>query len=374
MGRSQNVGFSRTVPNPAKCILRKNKAEQGAGMGYALRKAVVERIDDRLDFLNGRYLPAMVRAHRAESLLWLLDAARDSVNEVLRQYGAILFRGFDDVRTAEEFGAAAQLCLEGGLHGYIGGTTPRGQASKGVFESTRFPAHLRIPQHNEMSYLPDPPRRIVFFCETEPNEGGETPLADTRAIYRLMPEQTRKEFERRGVSYHRYLYGPKWNLHDRLRNRFTKLHMSWMEVFRTDDPGVVERFCAEHGSKHEWDDEGGAMISNVLPATRRHPETGEMLWFNQVVTFLSSPRTVGWTRWLLYQAAYWNPLRRPMHANFGDGLPISLKNLERVNAAVDEATMRFRWKQGDFLLVDNYMVTHGRMPFRGERTILVAIG
>ena len=33
----------------------------------------------------------------------------------------------------------------------------------------------------------------------------------------------------------------------------------------------------------------------------------------------------------------------------------------------------FRWQRGDLLLLDNYLVTHGRMPFRGERKILVAI-
>jgi alpha-ketoglutarate-dependent taurine dioxygenase len=343
-------------------------------MGQALRKPVEERIDDRLEFLDEAVLPAMVRAHRAESLQWLLMAARDSVDEVLREYGAILFRGFDDVSTAREFGAAARICFEGGLHAYTGGVSPRGEVSKGVFESTRFPAHLRIPQHNEMSYLPDPPRRLAFFCEQEPSEGGETPLADSRTIYRLMPEQTREQFESRGVAYHRYLYGPKWNLHDRTRDRMMKLYVSWMDAFSTEDPRVVEQMCSHNGSTVKWDNEEGAMISNVLPAVRRHPETGEMLWFNQVATFLSSPRTIGWMKWLLYRMAYWNPLRRPMHATYGDGQPIPLSELNRVNEAIDQATVRFKWRRGDFLLVDNFMVTHGRMPFCGERKILVAIG
>jgi alpha-ketoglutarate-dependent taurine dioxygenase len=44
-----------------------------------------------------------------------------------------------------------------------------------------------------------------------------------------------------------------------------------------------------------------------------------------------------------------------------------------MNQAIESATVRFRWQRGDLLLVDNYFVTHGRMPFRGERRILVAI-
>jgi alpha-ketoglutarate-dependent taurine dioxygenase len=40
---------------------------------------------------------------------------------------------------------------------------------------------------------------------------------------------------------------------------------------------------------------------------------------------------------------------------------------------LDSATVKFRWQRGDLLLVDNFLVAHGRMPFRGERRILVAI-
>jgi alpha-ketoglutarate-dependent taurine dioxygenase len=123
----------------------------------------------------------------------------------------------------------------------------------------------------------------------------------------------------------------------------------------------------------QWDREEGAKINNVLPAVRNHPDTGEILWFNQVSTFLSSPQSTGFLRWLGYRLAYPNPFRRPFHATFGDGTPITLAQLNAVNQAIEEATIRFRWQRGDFLLVDNYLMTHGRMPFRGDRRILVAI-
>jgi alpha-ketoglutarate-dependent taurine dioxygenase len=146
-----------------------------------------------------------------------------------------------------------------------------------------------------------------------------------------------------------------------------------MAAFSTSDPAVVERSCAESGGTVQWDREEGAKINNVLPAVRRHPETGEMLWFSQVSTFLSSPQSTGLVRWLLYQMAYPNPLRRPFHARLGDGRPITFHQLNLINRAVESATVRFRWRRGDLLLVDNHLVTHGRMPFQGERRILVAI-
>jgi alpha-ketoglutarate-dependent taurine dioxygenase len=251
--------------------------------------------------------------------------------------------------------------------------SPRAQVTAGVYESTRFPAGLRIPQHNEMSYLPDPPRALAFFCEVEPRHGGETPLSDSRLIYELLPAETRAIFEESGIRYHRYLYGPRAGLWLRFCNRVVKLHVSWMDAFSSNDAAVVERSCAEHGGSVEWDAEEGAKISSVLPAVRRHPETGELLWFNQVSSFLTSPRATGLARWLLYQTAHPNALRRPFHATLGNGDAIGLGPLNRVNQAIDGATVRFRWRRGDFLLVDNYLVAHGRMPFRGERRILVAI-
>jgi alpha-ketoglutarate-dependent taurine dioxygenase len=329
-------------------------------------------IEDRLEFLNERMLPAVLTPVAGESLEALLTERRDSLSAIQRRHGAILFRGFS-LSTPEDFRAAADLWFQGGLRNYVGGVSPRGQVMSGVYESTRFPAHLRIPQHNEMSYLPDPPRELAFFCEVEPQHGGETPLADSRTIYDLIPAEIRAVLEEGGISYHRYLNGRRMTLNHRNRHRIAKLHTSWMAAFSTDDPQAVERACAENGSTVQWDKEEGAKINNILSAFRRHPDTGEMLWFNQIATFLSSPRSTGFLRWLLYQSAFPDPLMRPFHATLGDGRPITIPQLNSIHHAIDSATVRFRWQRGDLLLVDNFLVTHGRMSYKGERRILVAI-
>jgi alpha-ketoglutarate-dependent taurine dioxygenase len=331
-----------------------------------------ESIEGRLEFLNQSKLPAVLTPLGNQTLRALLEEAKEPLAAILRRHGAILFRGFD-LSTADEFHAVAAQRFQNELQAYVGGISPRGQVTSGVYESTRFPSGLRIPQHNEMSYLPDPPRELAFFCEVEPQHGGDTPLADSRLIYDLVPKETRDLFAERGIRYHRYLYGPRVNLYLRACNRIVELHNSWMDAFSTSDPAVVERVCAEHGETVKWDSEGGAQISSVLPAVRRHPETGEMLWFNQVSIFLTSPQSTGRALWLLHRIAHPIALRRPLHATLGDGTPISLRQLNQVNHAIDRATVRFRWRRGDLLLVDNYLVSHGRMPFRGERRILVAI-
>jgi alpha-ketoglutarate-dependent taurine dioxygenase len=341
-------------------------------MQETLAPAIHDRIHARLHFLNDLKLPAVIAANPGESLHTLLTEERASLDEIRLLYGAILFRGFD-LHTAEDFRAAAALAYDDGLRNYVGGVSPRGKVASGIYESTNFPAHLRIPQHNEMTYLPEPPQHIAFFCEVPPEQGGETPLADSRTIYKLLNPELRRSLADRGISYHRYLYGRRWTRRHRNRDRVAKLHTSWMAAFSTEDPSVVEKFCEESGSKVSWDKEEGAKISNTLPAFRAHPETGEMLWSNQVPTFLSSPKATGLWRWLLYQTFFARPFERPFHATFGDGQAISIREINLVHDAIEKATIRFPWERGDLLLVDNLLVTHGRMPYQGPRRILVAI-
>jgi alpha-ketoglutarate-dependent taurine dioxygenase len=333
---------------------------------------VSHSLESRVEFLNDKQLPAVIMAAPGESLDSLLTEQRESLAAIRRRHGAILFRGFN-LTTAEDFHAASALAFEGDLRSYIGGVSPRGQVTAGVYESTRFPSHLRIPQHNEMSYLPDPPRELAFFCETPPDSGGETPLADSRLIYKLLPPDLLETLRNFGISYHRYLYGSRWNIHSRFCNSIVSLHTSWRAAFSTQDRAVVEQNCAESNSTVKWDREDGAKINNVLPAFRTHPDSGEMLWFNQVPTFISSPKSVGLWRWFLYRIAHPMPTRRPFHATFGDKRPITYKQLNAINQAIDSASIRFKWQRGDLLIVDNFLVTHGRMPFHGKRRILVAI-
>jgi len=329
-------------------------------------------LENRLTFLNTQKLPPVIMAAKGESLLELLASAALELAAIERRFGAILFRGFG-LRTPEDFHAAADSCFSGALRPYLGGISPRGQVMSGVYESTRYPSHLRIPQHNEMSYLPDPPRALAFFCEVEPGRGGETPLADSRSIYQCIPQPILARFEMHGIRYHRHLYGPRRNPVTSALSRIIELHTSWMEAFSTDDRSQVERVCAEQGATVRWNFEESALITNTLPAVREHPETGEKLWFNQASTFVSTPRSTGLARWLLYHAAFPSPYRRPFHATLGNGDPIRIADLNAINGAIDSATVKFLWQRGDFLLVDNFLITHGRMPFRGERRILVAI-
>jgi alpha-ketoglutarate-dependent taurine dioxygenase len=335
-------------------------------------------LETRLRFLDDRQLPAVVvpectnppDASRG-ALARLLETRRADLAAVRHRHGAVLFRGFE-IGGGEAFAQLVERYFGGPAAPYVGGTSPRQPVAGHVYESTRFPHRLRLPQHNEMSYLPSPPRELLFFCEVPPQRGGETPLADSRLLYRSLPEDLRSEFETRGVRYSRHYLGRRASL-VRLAAAASGIHRSWREAFGTEDRAAVERQCRSSGLELRWDRLDAARVSNRLPATAVHPVTGETVWFNQAATLMPTPRSHGLLRFLLYHAAYPDPGTRPFHVCFGDGGAIARGDLERIQETTDRLTVTFPWQRDDLLLVDNFLVTHGRMPFRGERRILVAM-
>jgi hypothetical protein len=61
-----------------------------------------------------------------------------------------------------------------------------------------------------------------------------------------------------------------------------------------------------------------------------------------------------------------------MDVRYDDGSAIPDSDMEKVRAAIWENLVALRWRQDDILVVDNRRVTHGRLPYRGPRTIAVA--
>jgi alpha-ketoglutarate-dependent taurine dioxygenase len=63
-----------------------------------------------------------------------------------------------------------------------------------------------------------------------------------------------------------------------------------------------------------------------------------------------------------------------MNVTYGDGGAIAEADLELVRAAVRAEMTQFDWERGDMLVCDNYLVSHGRRSYTGERKVFVALG
>jgi alpha-ketoglutarate-dependent taurine dioxygenase len=281
-----------------------------------------------------------------------------TVRAALLREGAILFRGFGI--TDEAGFAHFARAIGGSLGEYAGGNSPRTRLEEGIYTSTEYPARLPISLHNELSFAANWPALIMFGCVQPAEQGGETPLADGRRVLRALPDPVIEAFGRRGVMYLRHLHGGQG------------LGPSWRQVFLSEDRGEVERLHRGSFDAFQWTADGGLRLTSIRRAIIEHPDTGEAVWFNQAEQF--HPSGLDGTLGERLRAAYsGREDHLPQNARFGDGTEIPETMLQAVRAALDAERVQFAWRRGDLLLIDNRLVLHGRMPYKGSRLVLVAM-
>ena len=304
----------------------------------------------------GSMLPLMARpAVVGVDLIAWAKNHRDDIHANLLRYGAILFRGFE-LRGPETFAEFIQATADGGLLAYTNRSTPRTEIGGNIYTATEYPANQVIPLHNENSYQSSWPLKIYFFCVTAPQQGGATPIADSRKVFERIPPKVREEFANRGVMY--------------VRNYGDGLDLSWQDVFQTTDQSQVEAFCRREGLEFEWKDRNRLRTRQVCQAIASHPDTGELVWFNQAHLFHVSSLAPDIREYLLAEV---KEADLPRHAYYGDGTPIQTLSLTDIRAAYKKETVTFAWQEGDILLLDNMLTAHGRESFVGPREILVGM-
>ncbi|MCG5451796.1 MULTISPECIES: TauD/TfdA family dioxygenase [Micromonospora] len=277
----------------------------------------------------------------------------DLINDRLDSHGAVLLRGFD-APDAPAFSAFVKVFGEE-MAEYTYRSTPRSKVGD-VYTSTEYPASEVIPLHNEMAYTSVWPRRLFFYSNIPAQTGGETPLADSHAVWQRIPAEVRERFERHGVRY--------------VRNYRVGLGVSWQETFPGMDREAVQEFCRERGITYEWFDDGALRTTETCQAVTVHPVSGRTVWMNQAHLFHVSNLPEA-TREALLELLAEEDL--PRNAYLGDGSPITDADLAAIRAAFDAESLAFPWQQGDLLVVDNMAMAHGRSSFTGSRKTLVAM-
>lgn len=307
--------------------------------------------------LPGLRVPIAFRPLVADVDLAEWAAAHTGLVETrLLQDGALLFRGFPV--DARSFRRIANV-LAGELINYVEGSSPRLTLGGGVYTSTEYPPEYEISPHNELSYAHQWPGRIVFFCESEPHTGGETPIVDSRKVLEQLAPDVSERFRRTDLAYVRNLHGG------------IGPGLSWQAVFETSDRSVVERYCQEGEIEYAWTPNGGLRTRQVRKAVRRHPKTGEAVWFNQADQWHVSNLDRGTREALLATTA---EADLPINVYYEDGSPLETAILEHIRATYQKEAIVFRWQRGDVLLLDNMLMAHARRPFTGTRRIVVAMG
>jgi alpha-ketoglutarate-dependent taurine dioxygenase len=279
---------------------------------------------------------------------------RDELDKLLIRHGAVLFRGFGRMGAAElqRFVEA----VSGVPMAYTERSSPRRSVGDQVYTSTEYPADQTIPLHNENSYQRSFPQKIFFLCVSPADTGGATLLADTGRVLTRISPATRDRFQQRGWMYVRNFGGP--------------YGLRWQEVFQTDDRAVVEARCQHNGIRCEWTGADRLRMRARRTAVLRHPRTGTDLWFNHATFFHVSSLPQLIRDGLMAEL---DEGQLPSNTYYGDGSAIEADVLDELRSAYDAESIALDWERGDFIMIDNLRVAHGRAPFSGPRRVLFAM-
>ncbi|MCB1036318.1 MAG: TauD/TfdA family dioxygenase [Acidobacteria bacterium] len=304
---------------------------------------------------SGAAIPVVIRSDRPDAPLgeWV-GSSKQFVDMILAKQGAILFRGFRSQSTEEFQDLIASLTDR--LVEYKFRSTPRTKVSGRIYTSTEYPADEWIPMHNEMAYTNAWPMKVWFYCAVAAEKGGETPIADSRVVFRAIDSAVREEFSRKGVMY--------------ARNYSPALDLPWQEVFQTTDRKEVEAYCKSNGIAFEWLEGDRLRTRQVCQAVAKHPRSGEDLWFNQAHLFHVTSLRPEVRDFLLSEFAEQD---LPRNTFYGDGSAIPQDVLDHIRQVFEQTLVLFPWEVGDMMMLDNMLVAHGRAPYEGARKIMVGM-
>ncbi len=305
------------------------------------------------------------------------------ISDKLREFGAVLLRGFY-INNAQVFENVIRK-IEPDLKNDYLGTSPRNKVTDYVFTASELPHYYPIMQHCEMSFLPCAPRRLFFYCETQPLADGETPLCDFRAVAQKMDAQVKKSFWDKGIRNVRNYESP-----DKKSGLNLWQLKPWDQLFMTRDKSEVEDIAANNGLDLKWGSDDSLKLVNIQNAFRNHPETGDEVWFNHLQVFHRDAAKLEYSRIAKFRPTLRNKKYAlvtslmtllksgksgetlPLHVTYADGSEIPKAHIKHIFDLIWDNLSVVPWKKGDALLIDNFRMSHGRLPYEGQREILVS--
>jgi len=330
--------------------------------------------DCKISFLSDSKLPLVVMPSDPnmtyEQFITWLGKEKNALKKALLKYGGLLFRKFP-IRNENEFSDAIKALDVGHFLDYIGGDSPRVKVVEGVYTSTEAPPAIKIPLHNELSFVKNYPKYIHFYCETPSAVGGATILGDARKIFKEVDIHVKERLQKKRIRYSSCYYHES-KIMEAL-NKWQPSHKSWKQVFETASKENVESKCRANDFDFQWNRNNWLKIEQLRPATIEHPETAEPVWFNQVHLYDFNPKLLGWWRYLGAKLFYFQDHMKLHQVFFGDGERIPRQDLYHIMDVLDKNTVSFPWKKQDYLILDNVLSMHGRAPFEGKRRVLAAM-
>jgi alpha-ketoglutarate-dependent taurine dioxygenase len=269
-----------------------------------------------------------------------LDAVdKESVVDLFKERGALWFRGFNvSLERFNDFTASFStdyMNYRGG--GYVRKEVDSGKDS--TLLSVRYD-HGReeqetfgLPLHGEMYYTDRRPVLLWFYCVRPADADGETTICDGSQIYRALRPEHRELLESKRLNYLR-----------RYREE------EWQKIYQADDIEAAAAFAREGGIKVKvMAGEKELHTEYVYPGVITSRWGEHRVFINNMLTVVWQERMLGLTKSIV---------------RFEDGSEIPDELVQDVRKVQQELVLPIAWGKGDFVMLDNTRVLHGRREFK----------
>lgn len=265
----------------------------------------------------------------------------EPVKQALRDAGAVVFSGWQlDLAGFERFSNrfSDDYMDNTGSGSYR--KTAEG-AQDGTIQNVAYVYGVKkqrtfgLPLHADRSYVKSQPEVIWFFCNRPAAADGLTFFADGERIWDNLGPRAREVFRAQRLKYVRdYPDG------------------HWQVAFHTEDPEEMRRYCAENDLTVQMREDGSVITEYVKPAfvsTTR---------FRDREAFVNSILIQHWQEADLG--------RRNALVRLEDGSAIPDDVIAEVKEVGGAFTRTIPWQAGDFAMIDNTRMMHGRTAFEDQ--------
>jgi alpha-ketoglutarate-dependent taurine dioxygenase len=269
--------------------------------------------------------------------------------DALDAHGTVLFRGFDV--DPDGFYAFASRFNRGFLRSPF---EDRKAAHEHNELQTVTLGRGALSLHFEFGNMPLRPDLLWFYCRRPAADGmgGETMVADGIAIFEKLQPGTQRALKDRRIKYRNYL--PRQAMDAILTKNSLMQDMVGQDVMG---------FLHTRFDLHMVEDGAERIIFDyTVPAVMPFGETGKMKICQNILT-----------------GAYKRPTHKDAPDSFStevtwdDGEPIAEDILQDLKTSASSLTRGIRWRTGDFVVVDNNRVLHGRNQTKDPQRDLIML-
>lgn len=294
-----------------------------------------------------------------------VKAHRPLIDDLVFKHGAVLFRGFP-LATAADYNRIMDN-FPRYAPGYVAGMSPRKSVEGQVLESTRLDEKFKIILHSEMAYMKHYTPRISLFCKRAAPVGGETTLGSMDEFMKRMPPALYDKLKTHNTKVVRN-FSPAGNTQGSTTIAHADL-IGWDEAFFTTDRAEVERQCRELEIDFTWNEDGSLTLKETTPVFTRHPRDRKEYYR----TNLHANTVHDQEGFRELAAAIREKQKEPTGHYLDNGEMLTAEEMGTINSLYDQVELAWTWKDGDFAIVDNLKVAHGRNPFQGPREVMVTL-